>query len=441
VVSDEFDRSHAILLVEADELDAVRVRRELDGCMVRWVRTPDGGLAAARRDRFDALLVNVGVRGSDPRALVSQFASAAGPGIPVLVLTRIEDDRFAEELVRHGAADVIASGELHATRLVRRVRIAIERLRQSQRHDDTEVLGERVGGWNGKVVAGRFHLAQHLGAGAAGAVYRARDAKTGTDVAIKLLHPWLMESHEARARFEFEAQAGTALSHPNLVRVIDVGEVQGVFYMATELVCGGTLLNHLQTNGALDEVDVVTVFSALARGVAHAHAAGVVHRDIKPANILLAGEPGELFAKLTDFGVAKLVPRASDTMTGAVVGTLRYMAPEQFRDAKNVDHRADIYGLAATMLHAITGRAPTPFTHRAPANGSVAVVTTAARVIPGGPLGDLIERCLAEEPAHRPQSCVDVADELTALAGQLQTSRIRTVSTHESKYEAFLDSR
>lgn len=281
--------------------------------------------------------------------------------------------------------------------------------------------GERHG-WTGRTVGHRFVIGRNLGAGGAGSVYLAADSDSGANVAIKLLHPWLLESSEARERFLGEGRAQQALDHPNLVRVIDVGHSAGVYYIATEFAPDGSLLDLLKVRKRVSEVRALAMFTPLVRGVGYAHERGIVHRDIKPANILLGQHNGRPAAKLTDFGVAKLAPQQSMTQTGAVIGTLRYMAPEQFRDAKSVDARADIYALAATLHQTITGRVP--HGPHLPPNGQPVPVTVApTKASPE--VSALLARCLAPDPADRPATCYEMADLLDSALDTLRGSAPR----------------
>ena len=201
---------------------------------------------------------------------------------------------------------------------------------------------------------GAYELVAQLGAGGMGEVYRARDTRLDRDVAIKVLPPHLAMDEAARGRFEREAKAIAALSHPNILAVYDVGTADGVAYVVMELLEGETLrqrLNQSPGGGGLPIRKVTQIGIDIAQGLAAAHEKQVVHRDVKPENVFLAAD-GRV--KILDFGLARqLAGKTGDIDTqlqqtdpGTVMGTVGYMAPEQVK-AATVDHRADIFRWAA----------------------------------------------------------------------------------------------
>jgi serine/threonine protein kinase len=197
----------------------------------------------------------------------------------------------------------------------------------------------------------RYKVEGTLGQGGMGAVLLATDARLGRKVAIKRILGEAARSKTAIARFLTEAKAIAALNHPNIVQIYDYGRAKDGPFLIMELVDGGSLAD-LCRAGALPLDRAIDVVCQVCEGLPAAHAQGIVHRDIKPANILLnrAGAP-----KLTDFGLAKA--EAADhgmTMTGAVMGTPDFMPPEQRRDAALVDHRSDLWSLAATFYQMLT---------------------------------------------------------------------------------------
>lgn len=201
----------------------------------------------------------------------------------------------------------------------------------------------------------RYKVEGTLGQGGMGAVLLATDTRLGRKVAIKRILGEASRSKTAIMRFLTEAKAIAALNHPNIVQIYDYGRAKDGPFLIMELVDGGSLAD-LCRAGALPLDRAIDVVCQVCEGLAAAHAQGIVHRDIKPANILLnrAGAP-----KLTDFGLAKA--EAADhgmTMTGAVMGTPDFMPPEQRRDAALVDHRSDLWSLAATFYQMLTGRSP-----------------------------------------------------------------------------------
>jgi ferric-dicitrate binding protein FerR (iron transport regulator)/aminoglycoside phosphotransferase (APT) family kinase protein len=200
----------------------------------------------------------------------------------------------------------------------------------------------------------RYEIGERLGEGATAVVYRAQDRELRRPVAIKLLKEIVGASDVARQRFRREAQAAAGLAHPNIIQVHDVAEEQGRLYLVMELV-DGKALSELLRSRALQERDVVRTLEKAARGVAAAHASGVVHRDLKPANILVGrnGEP-----KVADFGLAHLLDAPTElTRSGMPLGTPQYMSPEQAQGrVKDITPRTDVYALGAILYEALTGR-------------------------------------------------------------------------------------
>jgi eukaryotic-like serine/threonine-protein kinase len=208
------------------------------------------------------------------------------------------------------------------------------------------------------LVLDRYRLCEQLGAGAFGVVWRARDERLERDVAIKAI----AGEHVASGRATREARAAARLAHPAIVTLYEAGGEDGTTYLVSELVRGGTLARLLH-DGALSDRDVDEVGIALCAGLAHAHAQGVVHRDVKPSNVLVpdARAAGEPAAKLTDFGVARVVGGGDGadvlTRTGDVVGTLAYMAPEQ-AEGREAGAPADLYATALVLYEAFSGVNP-----------------------------------------------------------------------------------
>ena len=193
-----------------------------------------------------------------------------------------------------------------------------------------------------------------------GVVYRGRHQDLELDVAIKFLHPHLIEKATIAERFLREARLAARLNHPSLVRVFDCGAVAGHYYIVMEYVDGQSVDELIRAKGPLTVAQTLHVAEAVAQALGESlRQYGVIHRDIKPANILLTGQ-GE--AKLADLGLAKIVTAqqatAAYTAAGVALGTPNYMSPEQFADASRVDHRADIFSLGATLHHMLSGKPP-----------------------------------------------------------------------------------
>ncbi len=204
---------------------------------------------------------------------------------------------------------------------------------------------------------GPYRIAEVLGRGGMGVVYKARDAALERWVALKTLLPALVADTEARQRFLREARSAAALNHPNLAQIYAIGEQGGVPYFAMEFIEGETLAQMLERERRLPPLEAIRLVRQVALGLQEAHHVQLIHRDIKPANLILARD-GTL--KITDFGLAKLAQGAASvqlTQTGEAIGSPQYMSPEQARGAA-VDHRCDIYSLGATFFHLLTGRPP-----------------------------------------------------------------------------------
>jgi hypothetical protein len=257
----------------------------------------------------------------------------------------------------------------------------------------------------GTTLAGRA-LIERIGAGGMGTVYRAR--ADGADVAVKVLRPGLGADRAAMlVRFAREAEAMRRLEHPRVVRFLDHGEVGDIAYIVTELVEGRDLAAQLAA-GRMSLAEIVDVFGQMCDGVSAAHAAGIVHRDLKPANILV-GKDG---VKVADFGLAQLgadVTVPTLTRTDVAMGTFHYLAPEQRKDARNVDHRADVWALGVILYEMLTGELPL---------GSFAPPSMT------GPAGcdrradAIVRRALAPDPAERYATVDELARAVRALASR-----------------------
>lgn len=203
---------------------------------------------------------------------------------------------------------------------------------------------------------GPYRIIDKLGQGGMGAVYRAHIPDSHIDVALKLLPKKLASDPNYLARFRREALIGISMNHPAIVRTVDFGEHRGTFYLAMEIIEGGTLDDLLYKQHRLSENEAMNLAYDMLDALDYAHQLGLVHRDIKPSNILfdLNRKP-----KLSDFGLAKdSSPDPSFMTAGLTVGTPHYMAPEQALGLPNIDIRADLYSLGATLYHSLTGRTP-----------------------------------------------------------------------------------
>lgn len=275
---------------------------------------------------------------------------------------------------------------------------------------------------------GPYEIVAPIGAGGMGEVYRARDARLERDVAVKVLPAHLADDAVALARFEREARAIAALSHPNILGIFDVGREGSTAYVVTELLEGETLRERLAA-GALPPRKAAACAAQIANGLAAAHEKGIVHRDLKPENVFVTRD-GRV--KILDFGVAKqerppadLGPtntptRMATTDPGVVLGTVAYMAPEQVR-GQPVDHRADLFAFGTTLYEMLTGRKA--FEHETAAETMTAILKEdppeLAAVDPKIPpaLARIVQHCLEKRPEERFQSARDLAFDLETAAG------------------------
>jgi len=187
-----------------------------------------------------------------------------------------------------------------------------------------------------------------------GMVFRARDTHLNREVAVKVLPPELARDSDFVVRFRREAETAAGLDHPHIVAIYNIGEQDGVYYLAMRLLQGQPLNHLLRLSGALPLARALYITEQLARALDYAHARGVIHRDVKPANIMVGADE---HVTLMDFGIAKAVMGSNITRTGTMIGTPEYMAPEQFT-GETVDARADVYALSIVVYEMLTGRVP-----------------------------------------------------------------------------------
>ena len=205
----------------------------------------------------------------------------------------------------------------------------------------------------------QYRVLRQLGVGGAAEVYLAEDTDLGLLVALKLLHPHLTKDEQHVRRFQQEAEWASLLNHPNVLDIYEVGETDGVHFMATEYVDGDTLRSHILSEMPLHQV--VNVAMGIGSALQAAHAVWIVHRDIKPENVMLRHLDGQV--KVLDFGLAKLTqPNVAAkqrplTGPGTVLGTLQYLAPEQLLGA-GVDPRTDLFSLGVVLYEMVTGQPP-----------------------------------------------------------------------------------
>jgi serine/threonine-protein kinase len=270
----------------------------------------------------------------------------------------------------------------------------------------------------GATFAGRYEIKGVLGMGGMGVVYRAWDKELGELVAIKTLRMDAAQSEPAALeRFKQEIRLARKITHRNVVRTHDLGEVDGLYFITMEFVEGQSLKHLIQSRGPLPVAVVLTIGKQLCRALEVAHEQGVIHRDIKPQNLIV--EPSGTL-KVMDFGIARLAKRSEGmTQAGMAVGTPEYMAPEQLLGA-DVDFRADVYATGAVLFESVTGRPPFV------ADSPITLVAKQLEESPPSPrslnaevpeaLAALILRALNKDAADRPQSAALLFEELDAIA-------------------------
>lgn len=273
---------------------------------------------------------------------------------------------------------------------------------------------------------GNYEIIERLGAGGMGEVYRARDARLGREVAIKILSLNNESGPDVVSRFMQEARSASALNHPNIVTIYELGEVNGTHYIAMELVSGQTV-RELLAAGPIVVRKAIAIAAQIADALAKAHQAGIIHRDLKPDNLMVTSDGA---AKILDFGLAKLLAseqsQISDASTvttpvtgeGWLMGTIGYMSPEQ-ANGSELDFRSDQFSFGAVLYEMITGVAA--FQKRTPAETLASILRDQPERIAlknpqaPAPFVWIVERCLSKEPKQRYSSTRELARELAAV--------------------------
>jgi serine/threonine-protein kinase len=278
----------------------------------------------------------------------------------------------------------------------------------------------------GRVLGGRYRLEREIARGGMGTVWEADDPLLARHVAVKTLDPALGNDETVRARFRREAVTAAAVTHPNIVATYDTGEDDGIAFIVMELVHGATLRQLIDRDGALPATRAADIAYQVADALAVAHARGLVHRDVKPGNVLVQAD-GRV--KVTDFGIAKAADSGAEelTRTGMVVGTARYLAPEQV-DGRAIDERVDVYSLGLVLYEMLCGRAPF--------EADTDIATAVARLtgppppirhecpsLPPG-LEHVIDRALARDPADRWPSALAFRDAVGVFRTERTADRV-----------------
>jgi len=272
---------------------------------------------------------------------------------------------------------------------------------------------------------GRYRIISEIGQGAMGTVYKAVDPIIDRTVAIKTINLNLsrQELEEYEARFQQEIKAAGRLNHPNIVTIYDVGKTESVAYMAMEFLEGAELKDMIASGNLPAPNQVVDIIAQVAEGLWFAHQQDIVHRDVKPSNIMVMRGG---IAKITDFGIARLPNSAVKTMTGLILGSPRYMSPEQVI-GKTIDARSDIFSLGVVLYEALTGVAPFDGDNvnaimYATVNTTPPAPSSLSRAVP--PMLDLIvAKAMAKQLDDRYQTIKELGDDLREVRRQIDSTR------------------
>src|SRR5262249_21707670 len=282
---------------------------------------------------------------------------------------------------------------------------------------------------------GSYQILSLLGVGGMGVVYKGHDVRLNRSVAIKVLPRDKMSDPERKRRFVQEAKAASALNHPNIITIYDIGNESGIDFMVMEYVGGKTLDQRIPRRGMkLNEALKLAI--QIADALARAHSAGIIHRDLKPSNVMVTDEG---LAKVLDFGLAKLTEISesgeegtrtlqSQTEEGMIIGTLSYMSPEQ-AEGEKVDARPDIFSFGAVLYETVTGQKAFEGDSKLSTPAAIAKQDPKAinQLVPDTPpsLEKIINRCLRKDPGWRFRHMDDLKVELAELKEELAASKLR----------------
>src|SRR3974390_2930063 len=274
----------------------------------------------------------------------------------------------------------------------------------------------------GDVLGGRYEILQLLGEGGMGAVYKATDRELDRFVALKVIRPELASNPSILARFKQELLLAHQVTHRNVIRIYDLGEAEGVKFITMEFIEGSDLRRILVENRKLQPEQAIEIIRQVCKALDAAHSAGVIHRDLKPQNIMRETKTGRIL--VMDFGLARTIEGDGMTQTGALLGTIEYMSPEQSM-GKALDQRPDIFAVGLIFYELLTGKTPykadTAMASLLRRNQERA--TPAAELdasIPKG-LSDIVSKCLERDLDHRYQSVQEILHDLDAYQGSRPT--------------------
>ncbi len=281
----------------------------------------------------------------------------------------------------------------------------------------------------GSIVGGKYEIVGVLGKGGMGVVFEAIHRRLNQRVALKMLRPHVRDDPETIARFEREARAAGQLRSANIARVLDVETQADLPYIVMELLEGRDLEDEIEAlSDRLPMMDAVDYVLQACAGIHEAHACGIIHRDLKPANLFLCSTPDGPLVKVLDFGISKVTDEQNARLTAQMttMGSPVYMSPEQLRDAKDVDARADVWGLGVILYELIAGRPPfvgnvTQVTAAIVADAAPTLSSLRATVPPG--LDAVVAKALEKKPEARFQSAEELAEALLPFASPAAARR------------------
>ena len=271
---------------------------------------------------------------------------------------------------------------------------------------------------------GRYEIVDELGQGAMGIVYKAKDPLIDRMVAIKTINLSLAQEEKAEyeARFYQEAKAAGRLSHPNIVTIYDVGKSGDIAYIAMEFLEGRELRDMLNDSQRISIDQAINIVAQVAKGLGYAHGKGIVHRDVKPSNVMVSQDG---YAKITDFGIARMASSAVRTQTGMVLGSPKYMSPEQVM-GRPLDQRSDIFSLGVMLYEILTGQAPFVGEN---INAIMYQTLNATPAPPGSinpvipdMLNFIVAKAIAKGLDDRYQSAIDFANDLAACRNMVSAA-------------------
>ncbi|MGB0076524.1 MAG: tetratricopeptide repeat protein [Candidatus Sulfotelmatobacter sp.] len=277
----------------------------------------------------------------------------------------------------------------------------------------------------GDVLGGRYEILQMLGEGGMGAVYKARDRELDRFVALKLIRPELAANPSILARFKQELLLSREVTHRNVIRIYDLGDADGVKFITMEFVEGQDLRSLIQEKKKFPPEEAVELMQQVCRALEAAHTLGIIHRDLKPQNIM-RDQTGRIL--VMDFGLARMVEGDGMTQTGALVGTMEYMSPEQAM-GKNLDQRSDLYSMGLILYELLTGKMPFKAESAVASllkrnQEQAAPVSDHDRTIPRA-LSNIVAKCLERDPALRYQTATEFLQDLEIWQGKSAAATLR----------------